>query len=352
MPDATADICVKNQDSGSESSSESTPITLCIQKPTPLGICASETNNIKNMTSEELGYEKVKPMLASPSKHFATSTMQKLAERLGINVDLGNGFVKPTKTSRTFICNPATSSVPQGKFLDKINKLKKKSKKKKKTLDQKNRQVDETEGTHNNRKNDGGDDKHNGGKRKRSKKKKKDKKKKKERERELDKRENKEELTVDDGTKESQTKSKKKPITSKGSATKVEEESSKSKKTKSVDRKTEKSEHKSKKNEFTKKKLFKKVGKSTQQRENSPTKKSKISKRQKQEQEEEEKRQKEREEEEADAKKRKRRSMLDELRNSDGYVAEKRFKRHENLFVDPSELGREERALQVCTYYL
>ncbi len=39
--------------------------------------------------------------------------------------------------------------------------------------------------------------------------------------------------------------------------------------------------------------------------------------------------------------------MLDELRNSDGYVAEKRFKKHEDLFADPSQLGREERALQV-----
>ncbi len=44
---------------------------------------------------------------------------------------------------------------------------------------------------------------------------------------------------------------------------------------------------------------------------------------------------------------RKRRSMLDELWSSDGYVAEKRFRKNNDLLADPSELGREERALQV-----
>ena len=85
------------------------------------------------------------------------------------------------------------------------------------------------------------------------------------------------------------------------------------------------------------------------QGENKNGKKSKISqilKRQK-ERDVEERRKKKKQAEEADAKKRKRRSMLDELRNSDGYVAEKRFKKHEDLFADPSQLGREERALQV-----
>ena len=39
--------------------------------------------------------------------------------------------------------------------------------------------------------------------------------------------------------------------------------------------------------------------------------------------------------------------MLEELRNTDGYIAEKRWKKNEDLFVDPSQLTREERALQV-----
>ena len=49
---------------------------------------------------------------------------------------------------------------------------------------------------------------------------------------------------------------------------------------------------------------------------------------------------------------RKRRSMLDELWSSDGYVAEKRFRKNNDLLADPSELGREERALQVRTVLL
>ena len=45
----------------------------------------------------------------------------------------------------------------------------------------------------------------------------------------------------------------------------------------------------------------------------------------------------------------KRRSLLDELANSDGYVAEKRLeeKKCTDLYADPSKLGREERALLV-----
>ena len=60
------------------------------------------------------------------------------------------------------------------------------------------------------------------------------------------------------------------------------------------------------------------------------------------------KRKKEQEEEEERRRKKKRRSMLDELANSDGYVAEKRLeKKCTDLYADPSQLGREERALLV-----
>lgn len=45
--------------------------------------------------------------------------------------------------------------------------------------------------------------------------------------------------------------------------------------------------------------------------------------------------------------KRHKRSLLDELANSEGYVAEKNGKLSEDLLVDPSQLSREERALQV-----
>ncbi len=48
---------------------------------------ASLTSSDEALTSQDaFGYKKVKPLVASPSKHLATSTMQKLAERLGVSV--------------------------------------------------------------------------------------------------------------------------------------------------------------------------------------------------------------------------------------------------------------------------
>lgn len=62
----------------------------------------------------------------------------------------------------------------------------------------------------------------------------------------------------------------------------------------------------------------------------------------------------EEEREEEQKRKKKRRSLLDELTNSDGYVADKRLeeRKSKDLFADPSKLGREERALLVSIHKL
>ena len=149
--------------------------------------------NTKNMTSEELGYEKVQPRLASPGKHFATSTVHKLAERLGIG-NLGNGLIKPAEANRTVTCNPATSV----NYLNSTDgKLKKKSKKKKKYYDEKNERTSTSQKEDSEENNNNTD---SGGKKKKSKKKKKDKKEKrkaKQKERELAKNVKDENETVD-----------------------------------------------------------------------------------------------------------------------------------------------------------
>ena len=301
--------------------------------------------NTKNMTSEELGYEKVQPRLASPGKHFATSTVHKLAERLGIG-NLGNGLIKPAEANRTVICNPATS-VNHLNFTD--GKLKKKSKKKKKNNDEKNERTSTSQKEDSEENNNNNTD--TGGKKKKSKKKKKDKKEKrkaKQKERELAKNVKDENETVDSSKYEIELNPGKKLKASNASETeKKAKTSTKRDKIKGKERRDEKKTFERSRANFRKKIM--KRSSLDGQGDNKNSKKSKISqilKRQK-ERDVEERRKKKKQAEEADAKKRKRRSMLDELRNSDGYVAEKRFKKHEDLFADPSQLGREERALQV-----
>ena len=285
--------------------------------------------NPKSMTSEELGYEKVKPTLASPGKHFATSTVHKLAERLGIG-SLGNGLIKPTEDSRTVICNPAMRMNDNSSD----SKLKKKSKKKKKNHVEKTEKKYTSQGEddeeNNNVNGDSGDKKK---KSKKKKKAKKEKKKAKEKERESAKE------PIDLGScsrKESVNSSNKKSNTSKASETSTKINKAKLKGPK---------QEKQKATTQTRMTRIKKVLKQSSQdglKKLKIGKKVKNLKRRKAIEAEERRRQ-----EEAERKKKKRRSMLDELRNSDGYVAEKRFKKTEDLFADPSKLGREERALQV-----
>ena len=300
--------------------------------------------NARNMTSEELGYEKVQPRLASPGKHFATSTVHKLAERLGIG-NLGNGMIKPAEANRTVICNPATR-VNHLNFTD--SKLRKKSKKKKKCCDEKNERTS-TSHKEDNEKNNNNID--GGCKKKKSKKKKKDKKeKKKAKQKEIESGKNAEDEneTADSSIYEIELKPGKKPKASKANKTKnAAEASTKYDKIKGKERKEEKKRFETRRANF-RKKLMKQSSRDGQG-EDKNCKKNKITqilKRQR-EREAEDRRKKKKQAEESDAKKKKRRSMLDELRNSDGYVAEKRFKKHEDLFADPSQLGREERALQV-----
>ena len=303
--------------------------------------CASA----RNMTSDELGYEKVKPRLASPGKHFATSTVHKLAERLGIG-NLGNGMIKPAESNRTVICNPATR-VNHLNFTD--SKLGKKSKKKKKSYDDRKERTSTSTKKDNEKNNKNIDD---GGKKKKSKKKKKDKKeKKKAKHKERESGENAKDgnETADSSIYEIELKPGKKPKASKASKTKnFSETSTKCDKIKGNKWREQKKKFEKHRTNF-RKKLMKQSSRGGQG-EDKNCKKNKITqilKRQKERDVEERRKRKKETQESADAKKKKRRSMLDELRNSDGYVAEKRFKKHEDLFADPSQLGREERALQV-----